>query len=69
MEAQRDGGAHKTSVNIATGLGILANHIKTHGSERKALAAYNAGDPTSSQGLRYATEVLRRKDRYHKALT
>lgn len=69
MEAQRDGGAHKTSVNIATGIRILDSHIKATGSEFKALATYNAGNPNSPQGQRYARQVLERKDRYHRAFT
>lgn len=67
--ADKDGGAHKPSVNIATGLDILDGHIKATGSERKALAVYNAGNPQSQQGLRYADQVLGRKAKFHKALT
>jgi soluble lytic murein transglycosylase-like protein len=68
-EADRDGGAHKTSVNIATGIRILDSHIKATGSEFKALATYNAGNPNSQQGQRYARQVLERKAKYHRALT
>ena len=69
LPAERDGGAHKTSVNIATGLKGLGDLIKKYGNERDALAAYNAGTPQSSQGQRYASEVLRRKAKFHRALT
>jgi hypothetical protein len=69
-EAQRDGGAHKTSVNIATGLRILAANIAAEsGSERNGLARYNAGSSSSSKGQRYAAQVLDRKHRFHRALT
>jgi hypothetical protein len=63
-EANRDGGAWKPSVNIATGLGIIADHVKRHGI-RGGLAAYNGGTPQSRKGLKYAKEVMERQDRIH----
>jgi hypothetical protein len=63
-EANRDGGAWVPAVNIATGLGIIAGHVKQHGV-RGGLAAYNAGTPRSSQGQRYAGEVMQRQVRFH----
>lgn len=66
-EANRDGGAWKPSVNIATGLNIIAGHVKQHG-ERGGLAAYNGGTPKSTKGLKYAKEVLERKERIHALL-
>ena len=63
-EANRDGGAWKPAVNIATALGILAGHVSDHGV-RGGLAAYNAGSPQSSDGLTYAKQVMRRQERIH----
>lgn len=66
-EANRDGGAWVPAVNIATGLGIIAGHVKQHGV-RGGLAAYNAGSPRSAQGQRYAGEVMGRQERFHALL-
>jgi hypothetical protein len=66
-EANRDGGAWKPAVNIATGLGIIAGHIKQHGI-KGGLASYNAGTPTSSKGLKYAKQVMDRQAKYHDML-
>lgn len=63
-EANRDGGAWKPAVNIATGLAIVAGHIKAHGV-RGGLAAYNAGRANAPVGLGYADEVMRKQDRFH----
>lgn len=69
-EAQRDGGAHKPAVNIATAIEILDDNIRAEGgNERRGLARYNAGSGGSAQGLRYAAEVLKHKDHFHRALT
>ena len=67
-EANRDGGAWKPSVNIATGLGIIAANVKKHGV-RGGLATYNAGNPQSTKGLAYAKEVTDRQDRIHDLIT
>lgn len=67
-EANRDGGAWKPSVNIATGLGIIADHINQDGV-RGGLATYNAGRPQSPEGRAYADEVMRRRDRIHDLIT
>jgi len=67
-EANRDGGAWVPAVNIATGLGIIAGHVKQHGV-RKGLAVYNGGTPNSTKGLRYAEEVLERQERIHDEIT
>ena len=61
-EANRDGGAWKPAVNIATGLGVIAGHVRQHGV-RNGLAAYNAGSPQSGAGQRYAREVVQRQQR------
>ncbi len=66
-EANRDGGAWRPAVNIATGLHILARHIRRHGV-RDGLAVYNAGNPQSSRGQAYATQVLERQRRIHDLL-
>jgi hypothetical protein len=67
-EANRDGGAWKPAVNIATGLGIVAGHIKRHGV-RGGLASYNAGQPGSPAGQRYADEVMRKQKHFHDLMT
>jgi hypothetical protein len=67
-EANRDGGAWKPAVNIATGLGIIAGHIKSHGV-RGGLAAYNAGNPNSPVGQGYADAVVRKQDHFHDLVT
>lgn len=63
-EANRDGGAWKPAVNIATGLGIIAGHVKQRGV-RDGLATYNAGNPHLSAGQTYATHVLQLQDHFH----
>jgi len=63
-EANRDGGAWQPAVNVATGLGIIAGHVKKHGI-RDGLATYNAGNPHTAQGQKYATQVLERQERIH----
>lgn len=67
-EANRDGGAWVPAVNISTGLGIIADHVKQHGV-RKGLATYNGGSPNSPKGLEYANEVLVRQERIHDLIT
>jgi hypothetical protein len=67
-EANRDGGAWNPAVNIATGLGIIAGHVKQHGV-RDGLATYNGGRPTSEKGQRYAKQVLERQARIHDEIT
>jgi hypothetical protein len=67
-EANRDGGAWDPAVNIATGLGIIADHVKQHGV-RKGLAAYNGGTPNSEKGLGYAKQVIERQARIHDEIT
>jgi hypothetical protein len=66
--AERDGGAHKASVCIATGMDILGDLVKQHG-QFNALRIYNDGNTTSVKGLNYARSVVRRASRYHRALT
>lgn len=63
-EANRDGGAWRPAVNIATGLGIIADHVRKHGV-RDGLATYNAGNPRSADGRAYASEVIDRQERFH----
>jgi len=66
-EANRDGGAWLPAVNIATGLGIVAGHVKQHGV-RGGLATYNGGNPQSRKGLNYAGQVIKRQERFHKLI-
>jgi hypothetical protein len=66
-EANRDGGAWKPSVNIATGLGIIAANVSRHGV-RGGLATYNAGNPQAPAGRAYAKQVMERQDRIHKLI-
>ena len=48
---ESDGGAWEPAVNLATGLGIIAGHVKQHGVPG-GLATFNAGSPQSSKGRR-----------------
>ncbi len=66
-EANRDGGAWLPAVNIATGLGIVAGHIKNHGVAG-GLASYNAGNPQAKAGKQYAKQVLARQDHFHQLI-
>jgi hypothetical protein len=45
---------------VDTGCKVLSHYLKKHGTYDKALAAYNAGVPTSSLGQQYAAQVLAR---------
>jgi len=66
-EANRDGGAWVPAVNIATGLGIIAVHVRQHGV-RDGLATYNAGNPQSDKGQRYAKSVIDFQDHFHELI-
>jgi hypothetical protein len=66
-EANRDGGAWLPAVNIATGLGIVAGHIKSHGVAG-GLASYNAGNPQAKAGKQYAKQVLARQDHFQQLI-
>jgi hypothetical protein len=63
-EANRDGGAWLPAVNIATGLNIIAGHVKDHGV-RGGLTTYNGGNPQSTKGKKYAKAVMDRQPRFH----
>jgi hypothetical protein len=67
-EADRDGGAHKPAVNIATGIAILGRLQKKHG-RMVGFGAYNGGEGNPNMG--YAREVDRKAahwhDRFHAA--
>lgn len=65
-DANRDGGAHKPSVNIATGIHILGQMQKKHGRMR-GFGAYNGGEGNPSMG--YAREVDAKAQRWHRILT
>jgi hypothetical protein len=67
-EANRDGGAWDTAVNIATSQRILAAHVRDHGL-RGGLATYNAGRPDDGQGRRYADRIIARQRHWHAVLT
>ena len=58
----------KPSVNIATGLGIIAANVKQHGV-RGGLATYNADNPQAPEGRAYAKQVMERQDRIHNLIT
>jgi hypothetical protein len=62
-EANRDGGAHRPSVNIATGIAILGRLQKKHG-RIKGFGAYNGGE--GNPNMRYAQEVIARSHRWHR---
>lgn len=66
-EANRDGGAWEPAVNVATGLGIIAGHVKQHGVPG-GLATFNAGNPQSSQGKKYAQHVIKLQDHFHQLI-
>ena len=65
-EADRDGGAHKPSVNIATGIALLGRLQKKHG-RMEGFGAYNGGEGNPNMG--YAREVDAKADRWHRILT
>jgi hypothetical protein len=68
LQAQAMGGAHKRRNQLRVAFHALAPEIHQHGLVG-GLAQYNAGDPRSSAGLRYAREVLIKADRWHRVLT
>ena len=63
-QANRDGGGWVPAVNIATGLGIIAGHVRQHGV-RDGLATYNGGSPQSGKGQEYAKSVIKLQDKFH----
>lgn len=63
--ADERGGCWVPRHNIAVGFDILAKHILQHGT-RGGIAAYNGSGPAAN---RYATEVLRKQQRWHERLT
>jgi hypothetical protein len=65
--AERLGGAHRPKNQLRVGFELLAQLIDAHGTHG-GLAAYNAGDPHSAKGIRYAREVLARQARWHDVL-
>ena len=62
-EADRDGGAHKPAVNIATGIALLGRLQKKHG-RMVGFGAYNGGEGNPNMG--YAREVDGKADRWHR---
>jgi len=66
QEANRDGGAHKPAVNIATGIALLGRLQKKHG-RMKGLGAYNGGE--GNPNMDYAHRVDAKADRWHRILT
>lgn len=46
--------------NLAVGTWILHQNLSRYKDTKKALAAYNAGKPNSSEGLKYAEKILQR---------
>jgi hypothetical protein len=62
-DADRDGGAHKPAVNIATGIAILGALQKKHG-RMVGFGAYNGGE--SNPNMDYARKVDEKADRWHR---
>lgn len=67
-EADRDGGAWKPEVNIATGAVILKKIHNQYHSWESAYAVYNAGS-VNAQGRQYAAEVTAKQHKWHQNLT
>ena len=65
-DANRDGGAHKPAVNIATGIAILGGLQKKHG-RMVGFGAYNGGEGIPN--MAYARECDEKADRWHRILT
>jgi hypothetical protein len=57
------GGCWKVRHQLRVGFEVLAEAIQHHGV-RGGLAVYNAGSPTSPQGLKYAGQVLVREAKW-----
>lgn len=65
--AAMPGGASSVRNQLRVAFSDLAHLVHDHG-ERDALAIYNAGQADSPKGRRYASTVLDRKERFHRAL-
>jgi hypothetical protein len=61
------GGASVIKNQLRVGFAVLAGHVHHYGV-RRGLAVYNAGDPNSGQGKRYATIMLAKRDKWHRVL-
>jgi hypothetical protein len=61
------GGCWRVRNQLRVGYQVLADSIARHGV-RGGLAAYNAGSPTSPDGLAYAAKVLTRRRRWKQVL-
>lgn len=68
-QADALGGAHIPKYQLRVGFGQIRDKLMNYGSERKALAVYNAGSASSPAGLEYARQVLAKQKRWHKVLT
>lgn len=66
-QAEALGGAHIIKNQLRVGFHALAADLHAHGL-RGGLATYNAGSPASVKGLRYADEVLVKRDKWHRVL-
>jgi hypothetical protein len=66
-QADALGGCWKVRNQLRVGYLVLADAIARHGV-RGGLATYNAGNPTSSAGLTYAAQVLKRRRRWKQLL-
>lgn len=51
---------HEPELGVDIGCKVLSFYLKKNGTYDKALAAYNAGIPTSTLGQQYARKVLSR---------
>jgi hypothetical protein len=65
-EADRDGGAHRPAVNIATSIALLGRLQKKHGRMR-GFGAYNGGE--GNPNMDYARRVDEKADRWHRILS
>jgi hypothetical protein len=66
-QADALGGCWKVRNQLRVGYRVLADNIAAHGV-RGGLATYNAGNPTSAVGLKYAAQVLTRRRRWKQVL-
>lgn len=65
-EADRLGGCWRPGINMKVGFGALAQNIAHYHDLRKGVKAYNGVGPAAD---RYATQVLAKKDKWHRILT
>lgn len=64
-EADKDGGCRHANVNIATMARILSDLHNEHKSWRDVAEVYNAGHTGTSEGEKYAIQVMTRQRKWH----